>query len=106
MNRELKRLSERRAQLVADCAQQREDLGAQLAALRAPARLGALGGLLTNLGPLASLLLRLAPVTEWLTRRGKLRLALAGIALSLATTRPRRLLSLATGAISLWRTVL
>lgn len=105
MNRELKSLALRRAQLVSDCAQQREDLAAQVASLRAPSGSAAVGGLLAGLGPVAGLLAGLGPAKDWLARHGKLRLALAGAALGLAVTRRRQLLSIATAGFSLWRTV-
>lgn len=85
MSTELARLAGRRAALVARCAQQRDVICAEVAALRSPFSLDAMRGQFAG--------------------NGKLKLALAGIALGLAVTRPRRLLALAGTGLSLWQTV-
>lgn len=84
MSNELQRLAARRTQLVSQCAHQREWIAEELSALRPPFGLGAVPG--------------------YLLGHGKLKLALAGIALGLAAVRPRRMLSLATRAFAMWRT--
>lgn len=85
MSNELKALAARRALLVERCARQRGYVCAEAAALRSPFSFDAARGLFGG--------------------NGKLKLALAGIALGLAFTRPRRLLALAGGVLPLWQTV-
>lgn len=84
MSSSLQSVAARRAALSAECAQQRGELAQEWAELRAPLRLD---GLL-HAGS-----------------HNKLLLAAAGAALGIIAARPRRLLSLAAGALSLLRTV-
>jgi len=85
MSTERKALAARRADLIERCAAQREYLCAEATALRSPFSLNGVGGLLGG--------------------NGKLKLALAGIALGLAVIRPKRMLALAGTGLSLWQTV-
>jgi hypothetical protein len=80
MNNNAKSLAARRAELVEQCAQQREYLAQECALLRTS--------------------LSLDGLRERLAGRGKLVLALAGVALGIAATRPKRLLSLGTRALA------
>jgi hypothetical protein len=78
-------LAARRAQLIEQCAQQRASVAHELAALRSPF---SLGGLRARLGA-----------------NNKLLLAVAGVALGLAATRPKRMLALAASGLSLLKAV-
>jgi hypothetical protein len=76
-------LAQRRAELVDLCAQQRVFLAEEVAALRSP-----LGG---------------AGITGVLGAQKPVVLAVAGIALGLLVTRPKRLMSALAGGLSLWK---
>jgi hypothetical protein len=78
-------LAARRARLIEQCAQQRESVAQELAALRSPF---SLDGLRARLGA-----------------NNKLLLAVAGVALGLAATRPKRMLALAASGLSLLKAV-
>jgi hypothetical protein len=78
-------LAARRAQLIAQCAQQRESVAQELAVLRSPFSLDGL--------------------RARLPANNKLLLAVAGVALGLAATRPKRMLALAAGGLSLLKAV-
>lgn len=84
MSNSVKQLAARRAELVAQCGQQRAAVAEEVALLRSPFSLDGV--------------LRLAS-------RNKLMLALAGAALGVVATRPRRLLALAAGALPVLRLV-
>jgi hypothetical protein len=81
MSNSAKSLAGRRAELVAQCAQQRESAAQEMAALRARFSLVGLRGALAANKTLA--------------------LAAAGIGLGLVAVRPKRLLGLAAGGLSL-----
>jgi hypothetical protein len=76
-------LAQRRAELVELCAQQRVYLAEEVAALRSP-----LGG---------------AGLAGMLGARKPVMLAVAGVALGLLVTRPKRLLSALAGGLSMWK---
>jgi hypothetical protein len=78
-------LAARRAQLIEQCAQQRESVAQDLAVLRSPF---SLDGLRARLGA-----------------NKKLLLAVAGVALGVVATRPKRLLALAARGLSLLQVV-
>ncbi len=80
----MQRLAERRAELIAQCGQQRTAVAQELAELRSEFSFDGV--------------LRLA-------FRNKLLLALGGIAVGVAATRPRRLLAFAAGALPLLRLI-
>jgi hypothetical protein len=75
-------LAQRRAELVELCAMQRSYLAQECEVLRAPFS----GGM-----------------TGWLASNKKMALAVAGVALGLVVARPKKLLSLAAGALSAWK---
>jgi hypothetical protein len=75
-------LAQRRAELVELCAMQRSYLAQECEALRSPFS----GG-----------------VSGWLTSNKTMALAVAGVALGLVVTRPKKLLSLAAGGLSAWK---
>jgi hypothetical protein len=85
MGNSASRLAARRAELIEQCARQREQGARELAALRAPFDVD---GLRARLGANKMLIL-----------------AGAGVALGVAATRPWRLLPLVTGGLSLLRAV-
>lgn len=82
MNNRPASLAQRRAELVELCALQRTWLAQECETLRAPFS-GGVGG--------------------WLGSNKKMTLALAGVALGLLVTRPKKLLSLAAGGLSAWK---
>lgn len=81
MNKHAFSLAQRRAELIELCALQRGFLAEEVDALRAPLS----GGLAGMLGA-----------------RKPLLLAVAGVALGLLVTRPKRLLSALAGGLSVW----
>jgi hypothetical protein len=81
MNNNAKSLAQRRTELVAQCAREREDLALEVAALRSPFSIGAL--------------------QERLGGNRKLLLAAAGVGIGLLAMRPKRLLALASRALPL-----
>jgi hypothetical protein len=83
VNKQAASLAQRRAELVEQCAHQRAFLAQECASLRAP-----LGG-----GGLSSYLRAHKATT----------LALAGAALGLLATRPKKLLSFAAAGLSMWK---
>jgi hypothetical protein len=76
-------LAVRRAELVAQCEQQRQEARQEFAALKAP--------LSTN------------GVRSYVAGHRKMLLAVAGVALGLVATRPKRLLSLAAAGMSVYK---
>jgi hypothetical protein len=87
MSNEHQPLAARRAELVAECEQQRQAIRQELAALTSPVSAdGIRTRLLSYLG----------------SHRHRL-LGVAGVALGLAATRPQRLLSLAGAGMSMWK---
>jgi hypothetical protein len=83
MSNDLKRLAARRAQLVAQCEQQRVEMAQEVASLTTPFSTAGVGG--------------------YLGSHKKLMLALAGAVLGLVATRPKRLVALAAGGLSMWK---
>lgn len=83
-------LDERRAALVARCAEQRVGLAFELQALRP-------GGAVTTQA------LAQHPLANYLLNHRKLVMGLAATALGLAVTRPRRLFGLLGSALSGWK---
>jgi hypothetical protein len=76
-------LAQRRAELIELCAQQRVYLAEEVASLRSPLGGAGLAGMLGAQRPIV--------------------LAVAGVALGLLVTRPKRLLSALAGGLSLWK---
>lgn len=83
MNNRPVSLAQRRAELVELCALQRTYLAQECEALRSPFSGGAVGG--------------------WIGANKTMILAVAGVALGLVVTRPKKLLSLAAAGFSVWK---
>jgi hypothetical protein len=76
-------LAVRRAELVAQCEQQRHEVRQEVAALKPP--------------------VSTSGIRTCLATHRKMLLGVAGVALGLAATRPQRLLSLAGAGMSMWK---
>jgi hypothetical protein len=87
MSNEHKPLAARRAELVAQCEQQRQQVRQEFAELKAPV---SADGLRTYL-------------RTYLATHRKMLLGVAGVALGLVATRPKRLLSLAAAGMSVYK---
>jgi hypothetical protein len=85
MSNNLKSLAARRAHLVEQCAAQRSYLAAELGTLHSPFGLDGIG--------------------QRLLANRKLLLAITGVALGIVAMRPKRLLALAAGGLSLFQAV-
>jgi hypothetical protein len=83
MSNDHKRLALRRAELVAECEQQRQEVRQEFAELKAPVSADGIRG--------------------YLASHRKMLLGVAGVALGLVATRPKRLLSLAAAGMSIWK---
>lgn len=83
MNKQAASLAQRRAELVEQCAHQRAFLAQECASLRAPLGGGGLRG--------------------YLGSHKAATLALAGVALGLLATRPKKLLSFTAAGLSMWK---
>jgi hypothetical protein len=81
----MKSLAARRIHLIEQCAAQRAYLAEELGVMRSPFSLDGLG--------------------QRLLANRKMLLAIGGVALGLVVTRPKRLLALAAGGLSLFQTV-
>jgi hypothetical protein len=86
MSDERKPLARRRAELVAECELQRLEVRQEFAELRAPVRVDGIGG-----------------IGGYLATHRKLLLGVAGVALGLVASRPKRLLSLAAAGMSVYK---
>jgi hypothetical protein len=87
MSNERQPLAARRAALVAECEQQRQQVRQEFAALKAPVSADGIRSYLRT----------------YLSPHRKLLLGVAGVALGLVATRPKRLLSLAGAGMSIWK---
>lgn len=76
-------LAMRRAELVAQCAQQRQELGREVAEMKAPVSADG--------------------VSAYFAAHRKMLLGVAGVALGLLATRPKRVLSLAAAGLSVYK---
>jgi hypothetical protein len=81
MSNEHKPLAVRRAELVAECEQQRQQVRQEFAGLKAPVSADG--------------------IRSYLASHRKMLLGVAGVALGLVATRPKRLLSLAAAGMSI-----